>query len=106
MLYTMYATEYKRAVSMYKSESHTSHFSVPLSICSPLQQYATECLGSCTCTVHVHVHDYSDAQKKRMRERKTKQSKATQHNTTQDLRQLFPKKRRNQVGLEPTPHAF
>ena len=41
---------------------------------------------------------YMNTQTLRKRERKTKQHKATQHNTTQDLRQLFPKKRLHSGG--------
>ena len=39
-------------------------------------------------------------EKERKRERKTKQHKATQQNTTQDLRQHFPKKRLHSGGTQ------
>ena len=69
-------------------------------------KHALVAMALCSCEfvgVAIHIHDYSDAQKER---NERKRDKATQHNTTQDLRQLFPKKELHSGGLEPTPHAF
>ena len=82
----------------------SSESSSPDSVCPPPRKKKRLTSSSSSKNVSVlyalYVHEYSNAQKERKRERRAKQ-----HNTTQDLRQLFHRKGCTQVGLAPTPHA-